>query len=252
MDTVGRGRPRAADRLHQPGESAARPSGGATKEMALRSAIGASAWRIGRQLLTESLYPSPAGGGLGVAIGVCRDRVRTPARGVSIPSSRKVEMNATALVVAGGVSVSRRCVFGLAPAIAARAATPERPSRPGGCGWSDGRPSAHESALVPSCPKWRSPACSRLQPACRLRSFLHVPASTSDSSPIGLTRSASTPVRRSIRRTRLRAYMRRVRAAAARRAGDPTPRPLPTPSRSTVSECGASRKVNRPTRPSAR
>jgi predicted permease len=87
----------------------ARASGRA-KEIAVRSALGAGAWRIVRQLLTESLVLSLAGGALGILIG------RWSLAALS-PISAPLDSSVLAFLLA--VSLATGVLFGLAPAIQA-------------------------------------------------------------------------------------------------------------------------------------
>jgi putative ABC transport system permease protein len=87
----------------------ARASGRA-KEIAVRTALGASGWRIARQLLTESLVLSLAGGALGVVIGRWSLSVLSP-----IPAPLDSAVLAFLVVVSVGTGV----LFGLAPAMQA-------------------------------------------------------------------------------------------------------------------------------------
>ncbi len=83
----------------------ARASGRA-REIAVRSAIGAGAWRIARQLLTESLVLSVAGGALGLAI----------ARfGLSAFSPIETRLDSMVLLFLFGISIATGILFGLAP-----------------------------------------------------------------------------------------------------------------------------------------
>jgi len=94
---------------------------GRVKEIALRSALGASRWRIMRQLLTESIILGLAGGILGVLIGIWSINLLksiTPADYVSsIANWNNVGLNLPVLAFTVGISMMAGVLFGLAPAL---------------------------------------------------------------------------------------------------------------------------------------
>ena len=91
------------------------------KEIAIRLAMGASRWRLVRQLLTESLLLSLAGGALGLLVSVWG--VRALARAIPddfsrfIPGWHNLVINRTAFAFTLIVSVITGLVFGLIPAM---------------------------------------------------------------------------------------------------------------------------------------
>ena len=88
------------------------------RELAIRGALGAGRGRIVRQLLTESVVLSVAGGAVGllVAAGIVRAApVLVP---LSVPGLAEVGVDATVLVAAAGLSIVSGLVFGTAPALA--------------------------------------------------------------------------------------------------------------------------------------
>ena len=87
------------------------------KEMAIRSALGASRMRIVRQLLTESVILSLAGGGLGLLLAVWWSDLLVALGKNSIPRALHVGVDWRVLGFTLGVSVFTGIVFGLIPAI---------------------------------------------------------------------------------------------------------------------------------------
>ena len=94
---------------------------GRHKEIALRAALGASRWRIIRQLLTESLIVALIGGALGVLVGVWGiDALRAANPGDAAkfaPGWHNLGLNFTVLIFTIALSVLSGLVFGLAPAL---------------------------------------------------------------------------------------------------------------------------------------
>jgi putative ABC transport system permease protein len=94
---------------------------GRVRELAVRISIGASRGRIVRQLVTESLVLSIAGGGLGIAIaalGVRTLRQATPADLLaSVPGLATLSVDGPVLVFSSLLSILTGLVFGLLPAL---------------------------------------------------------------------------------------------------------------------------------------
>ncbi len=83
-----------------------------TREFAIRLALGANRTQIVRQLVTESLLLSLAGGALGLAIA----KWGLAAMPVSLPRSESIGVNAFVLLFTFAISIAVGILFGLAPA----------------------------------------------------------------------------------------------------------------------------------------
>lgn len=87
------------------------------KEMAIRTAVGASRWRIVRQLLTESILMSMIGGILGLFLAYWGVQLILYISPTAIPRAREIGLDWTVLAFTIGVSFVTGILFGLIPAI---------------------------------------------------------------------------------------------------------------------------------------
>ncbi len=92
---------------------------GATRhvELAIRSAIGAGRGRLVRQLLTESVLLAAGGAIVGVLIAYAALDSLVALIPLKLPANSPVEINATALAFALGLTVVTALLFGLVPAL---------------------------------------------------------------------------------------------------------------------------------------
>jgi putative ABC transport system permease protein len=90
-----------------------------SKEFALRDALGASRARIVRQLLTESLLLSLAGGAVGVLISLWLTQLLVGLLPAGMPRLEEVRPDARLFGFALAVSILTGLLFGLAPALQA-------------------------------------------------------------------------------------------------------------------------------------
>ena len=87
------------------------------QEIAVRTALGASRWRIMRQLLTESVLLGLGGGALGILMCFCSLRWIHVLGTKSIPRLQDVGVDGRALLLTVLLSVCSGILFGLAPAL---------------------------------------------------------------------------------------------------------------------------------------
>lgn len=85
------------------------------KEMAIRFSLGASRWRLGRQLLTESLTVALLGGALGLFAGFAGVRLLSYLGAKDLPRGGDLHMNGTVLMVTAAIAVLTGLVFGSFP-----------------------------------------------------------------------------------------------------------------------------------------
>jgi len=89
------------------------------RELSLRSALGASAWRLVRALFAECLVLALAAGVVGVALGWVTLRILVQLR-PNMSALAEVQIDATVVAFTFGLSAATALLFGLAPALQLR------------------------------------------------------------------------------------------------------------------------------------
>lgn len=109
------------------------------REVAVRSSLGASRWRLVRQFLTENVLLSLAGGALGIGLGYALMRyLKYIIPVTNFPREADIGMDSRVLLFALGISVLTGILFGLAPAIQATSPDLASSMKDGGRGASAG------------------------------------------------------------------------------------------------------------------
>jgi predicted permease len=90
---------------------------GRQREMALRTALGATRAGLVRQLLTESVILALGGGVLGAALSAWGTRVLAAMAQDSLPLASEIRADSVVLAFTAGISVLAGILFGMAPAL---------------------------------------------------------------------------------------------------------------------------------------
>ena len=99
---------------------------GREREIGIRTAIGASRWRMARQLLTESIFLAVIGGGLGIAAAVWGTNLLLAASPSNLLDLAKVPIDWRLLAFAAGITLLAGLLFSFLPSyISSRAAVSE-------------------------------------------------------------------------------------------------------------------------------
>ena len=114
-------------------------STGRTREFAIRAALGAGQGRVIRQLLTESLVLSCAGGGLGLLLASWGTQAAIRLMPEALPRAQSVQIDSRVLLFTLAASVLAGIFFGLAPALGTSRAGLHATLKEGGRGSSGAR-----------------------------------------------------------------------------------------------------------------
>ena len=118
------------------------------REINVRLALGASRWRIARQLVTESLMLALAGGALGSLLAMWGTRLIVSLSPEGITRITETRLDVRVLVFTAAVSILTGVLFGLAPALGVSRVGLAEALKEGGRGGSGGRRSVRARSLL--------------------------------------------------------------------------------------------------------
>lgn len=119
-----------------------------SKELAIRTAMGASRWRLLQQLLTEAILLSVIGGALGILIALgTRSLVRALPAG-TLPRAQEVSFTPGIILFSVILTLGTGLFFGLLPALRASSANIHESLKEGSRGTSTSRKSRRTSAIA--------------------------------------------------------------------------------------------------------
>ncbi|HJP92346.1 MAG TPA: ABC transporter permease [Pyrinomonadaceae bacterium] len=102
------------------------------REFVIRGALGAGRWRLIRQLLTESVLVSLAGGAVAVVLAIWGTRVLIAFKPDNLPRLSEIAVDGRVLIFTFGVSLLTGLIFGLVPAWSASRRTVSETLKEGG------------------------------------------------------------------------------------------------------------------------
>lgn len=120
------------------------------KEFAVRAALGASRWRIVRQLLMESLLLAFAGGALGLVVASWAMSFLSKVAHETVPRMDYIEIDGRVLAFNLGVSLLTGILFGIAPALRFSKTDLQETLKDSSATTTDGRGKKLRGALVVS------------------------------------------------------------------------------------------------------
>ncbi len=88
-----------------------------SREFAIRAALGASHWRVVRQLLTESILLAGTGGALGLLLAFVGTNAAIHVLPGTLPRASEISLDGRVLLFTLGVSLLAGILFGMAPAL---------------------------------------------------------------------------------------------------------------------------------------
>ncbi|MBV8553449.1 MAG: ABC transporter permease [Acidobacteriaceae bacterium] len=121
-----------------------------SREMAIRTALGAGRGRLLRQLLMESLTLAGAGGILGIGIAYAAIRLIVAKAPVDLPRLDEVHLDLRVLLFTAVISVFCGLLFGVLPAWNSARRDPQEAMKGGGRGTTAGRTSGRLRSLLVS------------------------------------------------------------------------------------------------------
>ena len=98
-----------------------------TREIAVRAAMGATSWRLARQLITEGALLGFLGGLVSLPLAYAGVKGFVASKPVGIPNLFAIQIDTNVLLFTFAISALAGIVFGLAPLSAACASAPENP-----------------------------------------------------------------------------------------------------------------------------